>query len=419
MSLILNPLIKAGTHSIEICCADGFFHQIYPILAAYVADYPEQCLVACCMENQCPCCIVKPNDRGSPVKSMSRDVEKTLETLSKHQQGQNPPKFDDEGLHAVYHPFWAKLPHCNIFSSFTPDLLHQLHKGVFKDHLVKWCMDMIGEKELDNHFKVMNGYPGLHHFKKGISTVSQWTGTEHKEMEKVLLGVVISVLPSRTIMVVKALLDFIYISWLQMQTSRTLNALEQCLKTFHKNKQIIVKLKIRDHFNIPKLHAIMHYLNCIRILGSADGYNMESPERLHIEFTKDAYCASNKRDYVEQMALWLQQREAIWLRESYLIWIEKRVGVRATEDSEDSDGNVEDVIDDQLEHRGKMTTNKHAESEMDFSTKNYSLTKQPPYQNITVNNIISKFSAIDFISALSTFLCHNFPGTTVLPSIYD
>ena len=109
----------------------------------------------------------------------------------------------------------------------------------------------------------MNGYSGLCHFKKGISTVTQWTGTEHKEMEKILLGTVIGVLPSCTIMVVEALLDFIYLSWLQMQTMKTLDALEQCLKTFHENKEVIVKLKIREHFNIPKIHAILHYVNCI------------------------------------------------------------------------------------------------------------------------------------------------------------
>ena len=265
----------------------------------------------------------------------------------------------------------------------------------------------------------MNGYPGLRHFKKGISSVTQWTGTEHKEMEKVLLGVVIGVLPSRAITVVQATLDFIYLSQLQMQTSKTLNALEQCLKTFHENKKIIVELKIREHFNIPKLHAIMHYVNSICALGSADGYNTESPERLHIDFAKEAYRASNKRDYMEQMALWLQRHEAMWLRESYLIWIEDRLGVVAEENEEsevvaaDDDVDVEDVIDDQNRLNINTSTN-HSKRRL-----NYCLAKRPPYQNTTVDKIVLDFGATDFISALSTFLRQNFQGTTIIPSIHD
>ena len=139
---------------------------------------------------------------------------KTLETLSKHQQERDPPKFKKNGICAIYKPFWADLPYSNIFSSFTPDLLHQLYKGVFKDHLVKWCTEIIGEKEIDEHFKVMNGFPGLCNFKKGILSVTQWTGMEHKEMEKILLGIVIGAVPSCFVTIVCTVLNFIYLSQL-------------------------------------------------------------------------------------------------------------------------------------------------------------------------------------------------------------
>ena len=168
----------------------------------------------------------------------------------------------------------------------------------------------------------MNRYPGLRHFKKGISSVTQWTGTEHKEMEKVLLGITIGAVPSHFVPIIRSLVDFIYLSQLQSHTSTTLNALESCLKTFHNHKKIIIKLEIQEHFNIPKLHALLHYINCIRSLGLADGYNTESPEQLHIDFAKEAYRASNKQGYIEKMAVWLQRHEAVWLRESYLVWVE-------------------------------------------------------------------------------------------------
>lgn len=161
----------------------------------------------------------------------------------------------------------------------------------------------------------------------------------------------------------------------------------------------------------------------LHALGSADGYNTESPERLHIDFAKEAYRASNKRDYMEQMALWLQRHEAMWLRESYLIWIEDRLSVVAAEKNEENDeaaaeddngDNEENVIDDQHQHRLNVSTNK------DFKRNlNYSLATRPPYQKTTVDKIVLKYGAIDFISTLSTFLRKNFTGTTIIPSIHD
>ncbi|KAJ7082671.1 hypothetical protein B0H15DRAFT_743906, partial [Mycena belliarum] len=105
-----------------------------------VADYPEQCLVSCCKENRCPICTVSPDERGDHQEHPLRDVRETLFFMQRQQAGEKDTVFEGDGMRAVYPPFWANLPHSDIFQSFTPDLLHQLHKGVFKDHLVSWCV---------------------------------------------------------------------------------------------------------------------------------------------------------------------------------------------------------------------------------------------------------------------------------------
>ena len=129
-------------------CTDGNICRVYPLLATYVADYPKQCLVACCKENRCPHCLVDPDKCGSLVESLLREVGATLEILDEHRRGKDPKEFDDEGLHTVYSPFWAKLPHCDVFSCFTPDLLHQLHKGVFKTTSLSGAQPLLVQKNL-------------------------------------------------------------------------------------------------------------------------------------------------------------------------------------------------------------------------------------------------------------------------------
>ncbi|KAJ6540666.1 hypothetical protein B0H19DRAFT_959211 [Mycena capillaripes] len=138
MRIILEPLWAAGKDGVKMDCADGFVRKLFPILSAYIADYPEQCLVACCRENSCPRCLVKPEERGERVDSTMRDPGETLKVIIEQSQNKFPVEFVDQNLRPI-NPFWADFPHCDIFSCMTPDLLHELHNGVFGDHIVKWA----------------------------------------------------------------------------------------------------------------------------------------------------------------------------------------------------------------------------------------------------------------------------------------
>jgi hypothetical protein len=420
MKSLLQPIVVAGNNGVPMVCADSKVRQVFPILAAYVADYPEQCLIACCKENRCPRCEVDPKKRGDFLHSAPRDPDEAKLLLKqqkrREEKERNPTaRYNELGLRPVYEPFWGDLPYVNIFSCFTPDILHQLHKGVFKDHLVKWCSNLIGEEEMDRRFKAMTNYPGLRYFRKGISGVTQWTGTEHKEMQRVFVSLMAGSVNDEVLSVVKALVDFIYYAQLQCHTTETLETLLECFRLFHAHKQVLIDLEIREHFNIPKLHNICHYVESIRGLGSADGYNTEFAERLHIEYAKDAYNASNKRDYTEQMALWLQRQEAIMIRKAYLRWLDpkKTVENRGSGDGEDDDEWREeaDVVHvDVSSHVPFLIPT--------LSSATYRIANRPSIPNVTVNYLESKHGAVDFLRTLTHFLAKNSPRSPT-PSKHD
>jgi len=127
-------------------------------------------------------------------------------------------------------------------------------------------------------------------------------------MQKVFLGLVIdSSADEQVTVAVHAVIDFIYLALLQSHTTQTLALLGSALNTFHANKQVFIELDARtqDHFNILKIHSMEHYIKMITLYSSADSYNTESPERLHIDYAKDAYTTTNKKDYIKQMTTWL------------------------------------------------------------------------------------------------------------------
>jgi hypothetical protein len=79
-------------------------------------------------------------------------------------------------------------------------------------------------------------------------------------------------------------------------------------------------LGVQEHFNIPKLHSLTHYVPLIHLFGTTDNYNTEQTEQLHIDFAKNAYHATNHKDIYSQMMAWLQHCEKILLHTTVINW---------------------------------------------------------------------------------------------------
>ena len=73
----------------------------------------------------------------------------------------------------------------NIYSIITPDMLHQVKKGVW-EHLINLSLEIIKQindpriankliLKLDLHIRFVPRYSGLKKFSKGISNLSQIT----------------------------------------------------------------------------------------------------------------------------------------------------------------------------------------------------------------------------------------------------
>ncbi|KAF8596812.1 hypothetical protein BDV93DRAFT_454217, partial [Ceratobasidium sp. AG-I] len=323
MASIMEPLEEAGRSGVEMWCADGWQRRVYPLLAAFVGDWPEQNEMACTVQSGCPKCLKSPKQRGDERAAAARTRASTLLAIDHFLETGRKKALSTLNLKPWW-PWWANLPAVEFATCIAPDLLHQLHRGMVKGHAIKWIQRKLGKGRLDERFASMTRAQNLRHFKNGISTVEKWTGHEVKEMEKVFLPILAEHqrLPDNLVKFMRALLDFCYIARTARMTNDELEELGGAYAEMHRLKHVLVSSGIYGGLGrldgIPKWHMLSHYVDSIRELGTPDGYNTESPEYLHIVYVKRGWDASNKREVIPQLIDYCQRLEALRIHRAYL-----------------------------------------------------------------------------------------------------
>ncbi|KAF8814419.1 hypothetical protein BYT27DRAFT_7219856 [Phlegmacium glaucopus] len=199
-------------------CGDGHYRRVIYGLGPYIADYPEQCLLACVVSGWCPRCT-------APVTNLDGEIEDAIQHSHDHTKalhdafnGNLKELWEGYGIIGDIIPFTVHFPCANIHELLSPDLLHQIIKGTFKDHLVTWVIQYFKSQpngksliaEMDRRISVVPPFSGLRHFPEGRG-FKQWTGDDSKALMKVFLPVIYGLVPNGMVRAISAFLDFCYL----------------------------------------------------------------------------------------------------------------------------------------------------------------------------------------------------------------
>lgn len=347
MEFLLRPLVMAGRNGILWSDSKGDERRCFPLLAAYIADHPEQTLINIALQNASSTTTARSEDIGNPVPSPPRTREWILDQIKEACAECDPGRFDAyyeaarvRGINTVNKPFWRHHLKYQPEICIAPDLLHGPGK-FWRDHLLKWVRRLVGFNEYDVRLKALQPVRGYRHFKKGISHISQWTGREDRELQRTTVALIAGA-PNVTDEVmrnVRAYHDFLYFAQYRSHSDSTLRYLTQALNTFHATKNVYIDLGVRfggvrerkarkqgmiDNFNIPKLAAFHSYPIHIKEMGSSPQYSSDITEYLHKLMAKIAFDKTNRKEFGGQMARFIDRTDRLHQVPEFVEWCIER-----------------------------------------------------------------------------------------------
>ncbi|KAF8873810.1 hypothetical protein CPB84DRAFT_1817967 [Gymnopilus junonius] len=207
-------------------------------------------------------------------------------------------------------PFTYGFPHADIHELLSPDLLHQIIKGTFKDHLVTWVTDYIEAvntpadakkilADIDNRIAAAPSFAGLHRFPEGRG-FKQWTGDDSKALMKVYLPAIAGHVPAGMVRAISSFIEFCYLVCHSFIDDDDLVSINEAVRDFHRYR-VAFDLVQPDGYSLPHQHSLTHYTYLIKEFGAPNGLCSSIMESKHIKAVKEPWCHSNHYEVLGQM----------------------------------------------------------------------------------------------------------------------
>ncbi|KAG1860203.1 hypothetical protein DFJ58DRAFT_840085 [Suillus subalutaceus] len=278
LAKMLESLKPSMTTPEVVCSPDGHFRRAVYGLGPYIADYPEQALLACIVQNWCPNTVY--------LLQIHPDVLLWQMVLTMVPMVGVPTTIPKSWWRNSSEPFTNYFPRADIHKLLSPDILHQLIKGAFKDHIVTWVHKYIQARYSENEANTILDDIDHRGFK-------QWTGDDSKALMKVYIPVIEGHIPPEMVLTLQALINFVYIVWRNIIDSNSLNVLDDALERFHRHREIFKTSGVRPNgFNLPRQHSLIHYHKMIRSFGAPNRLCSSITESKHIKAVKEPWQRS-------------------------------------------------------------------------------------------------------------------------------
>ncbi|KAG1741478.1 uncharacterized protein EDB91DRAFT_1237140 [Suillus paluster] len=258
-----------------VCFPDSHFRRVIYELGPYIADYPEQVLLSGVVQGWCP------------KELLAEELE--------------------------YGKLWEEYGIVGDLMLISPDILHQIIKGAFKDHLVDWVESYLKNTlstlhgmqvmdDIDNRIAVIAPFAGLQQFPEGHG-FKQWTGDDSKALMKVYLPAIRGHVPEDVVRTFSAFLDFCYIVQHDTLTEDNLLQLQDTLDQFHQYQEIFKTTGVMLSFSLPWQHSLNHYSLLIQLFGAPNGLCSSITESKHVKAVKEPWRRSSQYKALGQMLL--------------------------------------------------------------------------------------------------------------------